>query len=27
VSPPFVITEEEIGRIAEVFGAAFDAVG
>ena len=26
ISPPFVITEGEIGRIAEVFGAAFDAV-
>jgi adenosylmethionine-8-amino-7-oxononanoate aminotransferase len=26
VSPPFVITEAEIGRIAEVFAAAFDAV-
>jgi putrescine---pyruvate transaminase len=26
VSPPFVITEGEIGRIAAVFGAAFDAV-
>jgi adenosylmethionine-8-amino-7-oxononanoate aminotransferase len=25
-SPPFVITEAEIARIAEVFGAAFDAV-
>ena len=26
ISPPFVITEGEIGRIAAVFGAAFDAV-
>ena len=26
ISPPFVITEAEIARIAEVFGAAFDAV-
>ena len=26
ISPPFVITEGEIARIAEVFGAAFDAV-
>jgi adenosylmethionine-8-amino-7-oxononanoate aminotransferase len=26
VSPPFVITEAEIARIAEVFAAAFDAV-
>ncbi len=26
VSPPFVITEEEIGRIAEAFAGAFDAV-
>ena len=26
VSPPFVITEDEIGQIAEVFTAAFDAV-
>jgi hypothetical protein len=26
ISPPFVITEGEIGRIAEVFSAAFDAV-
>jgi putrescine aminotransferase len=26
VSPPFVITEAELSRIAEVFGAAFDAV-
>jgi adenosylmethionine-8-amino-7-oxononanoate aminotransferase len=25
VSPPFVITEAEIARIAEVFAAAFDA--
>ena len=25
VSPPFVITEAEIARIAEVFTAAFDA--
>ena len=25
ISPPFVITEGEIARIAEVFGAAFDA--
>ena len=27
VSPPFVITEAEIGQIAEVFTAALDAVG
>ena len=26
VSPPFVITEAEIGQIAEVFTAALDAV-
>ena len=26
VSPQFVITEAEIARMAEVFGAAFDAV-
>ena len=26
VSPPFVITEDEIGQIAEVFTAAFDTV-
>jgi len=26
ISPPFVITEAELARIAEVFGAAFDAV-
>jgi adenosylmethionine-8-amino-7-oxononanoate aminotransferase len=26
VSPPFVITEEEIGRIAEAFTGAFDSV-
>ena len=26
VSPPFVITEAEIARIAEVFAAALDAV-
>jgi putrescine---pyruvate transaminase len=26
ISPPFVITEGEIGRIAAVFGAGFDAV-
>src|SRR5215470_5575642 len=26
VSPPFVITEDEIGQIAEVFASAFDAV-
>jgi putrescine aminotransferase len=26
VSPPFVITEDEIGRIAEAFAGAFDAV-
>jgi adenosylmethionine-8-amino-7-oxononanoate aminotransferase len=25
VSPPFVITEDEIGQMAEVFRAAFDA--
>jgi adenosylmethionine-8-amino-7-oxononanoate aminotransferase len=25
VSPPFVITEAEIGQISEVFGAALDA--
>jgi putrescine---pyruvate transaminase len=27
VSPPFVITEAEIGRIAETFAAALDAAG
>jgi adenosylmethionine-8-amino-7-oxononanoate aminotransferase len=27
VSPPFVITEAEITQIAEVFAAAFDAIG
>ena len=26
ISPPFVITEAEIAKIAEVFAAAFDAV-
>jgi adenosylmethionine-8-amino-7-oxononanoate aminotransferase len=26
ISPPFVITEAEIDRIAEVFAAALDAV-
>jgi len=26
ISSPFVITEGEIARIAEVFGAAFDAI-
>ena len=26
ISPPFVITEAEIGRIAEVFASALDAV-
>ena len=26
ISPPFVITEAEIAQIAEVFGAAFEAV-
>jgi hypothetical protein len=25
VSPPFVITEDELGRIGEVFRAALDA--
>ncbi len=26
ISPPFVITEDEIGQIADVFASAFDAV-
>jgi adenosylmethionine-8-amino-7-oxononanoate aminotransferase len=27
ISPPFVITEAEIGRIAEVYGDALSSVG
>jgi adenosylmethionine-8-amino-7-oxononanoate aminotransferase len=26
VSPPFIVTEQEIGRIAETFAAALDAI-
>jgi putrescine---pyruvate transaminase len=26
VSPPFVITEDELGQIADVFAGAFDAI-